>query len=569
MMSYKIDTYNINKYVSDRQTELNDEINKGKNLLLDAPTGSGKTYAIIEYSKSHPNKQIAFLMPTRSLVDNLKAQDETVPCGYGAEWLNDNKSKSFIISTWDSINHLTDIDILFIDEAHLLAGSSSYRDIVLILLKYERQKILISGTPEIIEWLPIHKKIVFKKYQTKRYVDVIQTTRDGEETIRNIIQNKDRDRNVLTLIRHNSKETLMKIYDTYKTAYGDKIAMFYSANYLPSVQSPELVDDLKKGIVQPIIEILLCTSIYDAGLSLKVSKPVNCYAIANKREPMPNAIDMVQLLARVRVGQGTMKLTLIGKYGNLSEIEETKLSTNPYNILKQFDYMYDCYSEYDMETYNYILEKYKIQVNEVKEQKSCYNSKVIASNCRNIYRAKNFHNFTIQYTQIAEMLKASNNSEWLDVITGDRYIKGKTPTKVYAIYDDFVDAITYNIHFRLFVDKIYDGNKLKNLVNAVQKHKTNDEFRAVMDDLLSGMKIQVKNTHKMNLDGYKLLIKAQQEMIKTVSTLFYSGRKWNDKSRKTILLKRLVNDDLANQYLKNYSVGVDDTFKLLEFKKVS
>ena len=111
--------YIIDEWVGEKQPEITNLINKGGNLLLVAPTGSGKTYTAIEYSKQHPNKQIAFLVPTRSLVDNLQEQNKDLPCGYGAEWLSYHKRERFIISTYDSIRLLENIDVLFIDEAHL------------------------------------------------------------------------------------------------------------------------------------------------------------------------------------------------------------------------------------------------------------------------------------------------------------------------------------------------------------------------------------------------------------------------------------------------------------------
>ena len=186
--------------------------------------------------------------------------------------------------------------------------------------------------------------------------------------------------------------------------------------------------------------------------------------------------------------------------------------------------------------------------------------------------AKNFNSFPEHYKKINEMLRYKNDAQWLDIITGNVPLTGKVPTRVVAIKNEFIDAIKYNIHFSLFVTtKEYDYKKLKNLVNAVKTYKNNAQFKAVIDDIINGMSIEVGDKYKIPLDGYRSLIKSQQEMIRAVSSLFYSGKLWNDKKRKTITLTKRDNDELTNQYLQNFIVGVDDTFKLIEqsFNKAS
>lgn len=563
--------YIIDEWVGEKQPEITNLINKGGNLLLVAPTGSGKTYTAIEYSKQHPNKQIAFLVPTRSLVDNLKDQNKDVPCGYGAEWLSYHKRESFIISTYDSIRLLENIDVLFIDEAHLQAGHCSFRDVIPLLLAYKSQKILISGTPEIIDLMPNYQRVDFKfKYQAPRFVDVIQTTKKSEETILSIINNIDN--KALTIIRHNDKKILQRIYDRYIDTYGNKIAMYYSSSNLSEIQGEQVTQDLKKGEIPNKIMLLLCTSIYDAGLSLKVSKHVNCYAVANEHEPMPNAIDMVQLLARVRTSEGTMKLTIIGEYGDMPRMEDNfQLPTHPRQLISLFDTIYDWYSHYNMEAYVGILYYYNIRVNEVQEFDSNINHTIKQSRISPLTLAKNFNNYPKHYNKIDEMLRLKNDAQWLDVITGNYHITGNAPNGIYDMRDNFIDAIKHNIHFSLFVTHKYDCKKLKNLVNAVKTYNKNAQFKAVIDNLIDGLNNQVCKEHKMSLDGYRTLIKSQREMIRKVSNLFYSGKKWDDKKRKTILLEKRDNDELTNQYLQNFIVGVDDTFKLIEqsFNKAS
>lgn len=50
--------YTIDKFIGEFQTEINSFINKNTNQqLLVAPTGTGKTFAVIKYADANPTKK--------------------------------------------------------------------------------------------------------------------------------------------------------------------------------------------------------------------------------------------------------------------------------------------------------------------------------------------------------------------------------------------------------------------------------------------------------------------------------------------------------------------------------
>jgi superfamily II DNA or RNA helicase len=84
--------YTIDKYIGEFQTSINSFINnKPKKQLIIAPTGTGKTTAILNYADCNPSKRLVLLCPFRFLVDNIEKDNSNIACGYGAEFLYKTK----------------------------------------------------------------------------------------------------------------------------------------------------------------------------------------------------------------------------------------------------------------------------------------------------------------------------------------------------------------------------------------------------------------------------------------------------------------------------------------------
>ena len=113
--------------------------------------GTGKTTAVISYADSNPDKKIVLLCPYQSLVDNILKDNPNIACGYGAEFLNNNKISRFIVTTYDSIEKIEDVDLYIVDEAHLIASHSSFREVIVLIMQTQTKVVFITATPEIVE----------------------------------------------------------------------------------------------------------------------------------------------------------------------------------------------------------------------------------------------------------------------------------------------------------------------------------------------------------------------------------------------------------------------------------
>ena len=156
--------YTIDKFIGEFQSEINSFINSNKQQqLLIAPTGTGKTTSIIKYADLNPYKKIVLLCPYQSLIDNIQKYNPSVVCGYGAEFISKYRTSNFMVTTYDSIEKIEDVDLYIVDEAHLLCSHSSFRDVIPLIFQTQTKVVFITATPEIIEDL-------FPKYNNKDYI---------------------------------------------------------------------------------------------------------------------------------------------------------------------------------------------------------------------------------------------------------------------------------------------------------------------------------------------------------------------------------------------------------------
>ena len=321
----------IDSFIGEYQSDISSFINTHTSRqLIVAPTGTGKTTAIINYADSNPQKKIVLLCPFRVLVDNIGKKNPDLNCGYGQEFLNKNKNTRFIITTYDSIEEIEGVDLFVVDEAHLISSHSSFRDVIPLILQTQTKVVYITATPEVIVDL-------FPKSNSQDYILNFKINRPKEEVkiyaqkynvykiITEIITNN-YDNEKTILIRVNSKDVIDSIIETFKPILKDKIACFYSdkENVLCQSQDKDKVNELKKGKILNL-DFILCTSVYDVGVSFEVDRDIECYAVSQDNRYMPHPIDMVQLIARVRQETGhKMNLTIIGNYQDY-EIDDSAL----------------------------------------------------------------------------------------------------------------------------------------------------------------------------------------------------------------------------------------------------
>lgn len=549
-------TYKFDRYLSDEhQSVLNKALNQDSdNLLIVAPTGAGKSTAIINYGKANVDKKIAFLMPTRALVDNLKLDNIDIPCGYGSDFIMCNKFKNFIISTYDSIRYLKDSDMVVMDEAHNLAAQSGFRDVLPSILDVKTKLVLLSGTPEIIDNLGFNTLKFQFKYSLRKEVKVLSTNYNAKTLAFNIINNFKSDNTKLLWIRINDKNIIDQLFDFFKNTRN--IAKYYSDNneVISCEQSSKTVDNLSKGIIDKDINILLTTSIYDAGLSLKVGKDVEGYSINNYNSAMPNPIDMMQLNARVRENSGfKLDLTIVGKFGDYT-IEDNPLPYGRINTKQLCSRMNNIYKEYsllDLHSYVGILEYYNIMVTEISDKE--YDNYVdidYISIIRPIQIIRNLHNFS-DYSMLVDKAKETNNSEQLKYVSGKRVFKDcKMTSEVKRMFHNVYDAFEYGIPLNEFIDNAYREKRINNLLYVCKNynHVRADLFSRAVDEILTPAIENVDNT-KISLNRFNDLLESQQSAIKAIVTLFYKKVRYD---RGSIVLKLKPIDKKLSRFIGNF-----------------
>lgn len=547
--------YTIDKFIGEFQSEINSFINSNKQQqLLIAPTGTGKTTSIIKYADANPYKKIVLLCPYQSLVDNIQKDNPNLTCGYGAEFLSYNKTSKFIVTTYDSIEKIEDVDLYIVDEAHLLCSHSSFRDVIPLIFQTQTKVVFITATPEIIEDL-------FPKYNNKDYILEFDINRPKKEvkifsgkynvrqTIKDIITNNQNPSKTV-LIRVNSKSVIDDIMQTFKPSLKEKIACIYSDedNVLFQGQDESKVKELKKGKISDL-DFILCTSIYDVGLSFEVDRDIQAYAISQDNRCMPNAIDMVQLLARVRENSGyNMDLTIIGNY---SDYELKNNTFENYNskaqLCNEMAHRYEQYSQLSFEYYIGILNHYKIDVTEI--QTLGFESYPIkmASRVSDTVIAKNFNSFPEEYAIICNNLEYVGKPHLIKLITGTERIEGaKNNANVQRVFNVLYNATKLGIDFNLFIREQFSVKKY-NLLEEVTQNYTLDK-RDVYSNLLRGVYSEDATFYFKDL-GFKELNKSKQKTISTLFNMAYKrGEFRGEKAEKTT--KKGV-DKVFIEYMNN------------------
>lgn len=547
--------YTIDKFIGEFQTRINSFINKNiLRQLLVAPTGTGKTTSIIKYADANPDKKIVLLCPTQSLVDNIQMDNPNLTCGYGAEFLSYNKTNNFIVTTYDSIEKIEDVDLYIVDEAHLTCSHSSFRDVIPMIFQTQTKVVFITATPEIIEDLfPKYNNkdyiLEFDIHRAKKEVKILTDKYNVKLTIKDIITNNMKPSKTI-LIRVNSKKVIDDIMQTFKPTQKDKIACIYSDedNVLYQNQDKEKIRELKKGKISDL-DFILCTSIYDVGLSFEVDRDVECFAVSQDTRCMPNAIDMVQLLARVRENSSyNMDLTIIGNYGDY-EIINSPFDNykSKIQLCNEMAHRYEQYSHLSFDAYIGILNYYKIDVTEIQTLGFESYPVKMASRVSDTVIAQNFNSFPEEYAIICGNLEYMGKSHLIKLITGTERIEGlKNNANVQRVYNILFEATKLEIDLNLFIGKKFSVKRY-DLLKEVTTNYTLDK-RDIYSNLIRGVYSKDATFNYKEL-GFNELNKSRQKSISTLFNMTYKRGEFRGVKAEKILKKGV--DKVFLEYVNN------------------
>ena len=527
-----------------------------KEKLLVAPTGSGKTYIIIQFAKDNPHLKLALLCPTQSLVKNIGEDYKDVSCGFGSEFLDRNRFSDFIVTTYDSIETLENMDYIFIDEGHQIASDGSYRKVIAKILESDFKKVFISATPEIIEdYIPKteESKLEFRMHRPQQEIKIFSGKYNIKGIISDIINNT-KGLNKTILIRLNNKEIIESVYDSFKPLFKDKIARIYSDedNVLYDNQNTDTINNLKMGKISNV-DVVLCTSIYDAGLSFKVDRDIQAYAVSQDTRKMPNPIDMVQFLARVRGNSGyKMDLTIIGNYGDYEMISmELPKYKSMQRLCNLMAHRYEEYREMYFGSYHYVLNRYNIDVTEITDLGFKTSKSIRSSRVSYMDIAQNFNSFSKEYSIVSSNLDNDEQRYQIELITGDKTLGGGSNARVQRVFNHFHYATKNEIPFKCFFNETYSVEVFDMLV------KLREDYKNDADDLFSNMVYNIINPNGSVLNykelGYKDLIQADAKVVRKVYNLFYKSHDF--RRAKVKLIEKKEGNKEVKKYLHDLTSG--------------
>lgn len=311
--------------------------------LIEAPTGNGKTTAVIRdlggYCEEH-TKTMLYLVPRTTLKEQLEYK-------YGA-------AKHITFKTYQNIgtkiknNNFTEhYDYIILDEAHMLLTASYYDFSCYKLVNYinaatESIIVGLTATPDPLHYL-IKKGLLNKKinpldvetYDNSHYLNKIYLVRNKANFVK--VQKKALESHYkLFNLTYNifSHEKFKKLFSGYKCATflakGNKFSFYFQK---------EKDDEVLKSIIEHEhmpVDAISTTSVLELGVSIQADSD---FLVSFKDSFMPHVIE--QFKSRIRFKDDKHKLDM------LFQIKNKRSAFEKYKSLhEKIEESSDMYKEY-------------------------------------------------------------------------------------------------------------------------------------------------------------------------------------------------------------------------------
>lgn len=300
-------------YVSDKIPQILEVINNNKTTLIEAPTGGGKTRAVVEIMKNYDDGETLNVLLTPAVIQNKQNAKSYKQFGIKSFTEYDTKITSNLLSaTYDKSNYLFEylkgknIKVnLFIDECHLMVQAINYRKTAIdgiIKLSQRADKIIymsatvknmehIFNADKIIKLEPIEQynnystsQIVYlneKNYLSQFIEDIKQFSKiEGRKTII-FLDDKKKIKEI--------KEMLVK--KDFKKREIDVI-------HAQEKTSPSYTEIIEKSELPKGVKIVLTTSVLEVGTNINTTN-LNVFYLCTQKDRLSfNSIE--QKVARIR-----------------------------------------------------------------------------------------------------------------------------------------------------------------------------------------------------------------------------------------------------------------------------
>lgn len=326
--------YTVDKYLSEANNMIKKELEECNHILLNANTGLGKTYAIVDFvTKNNTDDYVFFLVPTRALAEQVSKDYPIFRLFYD----NDTQlpPSKFIVSTYHKIYHLqraiereTEQRCLLgefppsymvvIDEVHEIMSkrkllSVKARNIELFLKNADRS-ILMSASTDYV-YKAYKDKNMFNKYVCVK-ARKIEHNADNLNIYRISSKSKQQGQVVINLIKSKlSKYDKVLFYEdniNNLNEYAKKLNELNIENVVINSKNKndEEVEIDYKGIIENshlLKKVVFTTSLVNAGINIKDD---NVCLIAKQNKNSFDVMKLEQFLARVRTSSNDLNVIL-------------------------------------------------------------------------------------------------------------------------------------------------------------------------------------------------------------------------------------------------------------------
>ena len=312
---------NIQKRVNESKTELKRLVNENKRLLIQAPTGSGKTYTFLKEIlparlTANPYERIAFVVPTKALAEEISGAYD-LPLVHG-EIKDDERLVAFhsrlFVTTLDSAPSMGLVDTLVIDEAHTLTRDfrQKAKQGVEDLMNMSERTIMLTATPSAL-WKHFGYTLVKIQQDQPKERNITVNALDEKTALRKVLAElvfkaSKQPAEKVTFIRMNSKTNLRNALDEAVSSglfQKDEIAYIDSNDENKGKVYESIVSN---SMVPPGIRLVAMTSLMDEGVNINNTNIADVHFIQDKIAGDLRDEQAVQFISRFRKWDGAPNL---------------------------------------------------------------------------------------------------------------------------------------------------------------------------------------------------------------------------------------------------------------------
>jgi hypothetical protein len=308
----------INEYLCDTDVsylQLKNHLWLIQKLILQSPTGSGKTYLILHrwandlaFFEKMGIKRIVYLCPTKSL-GQQQAHKHKIPFLSSLEKVNTSEiaQSKVIAATFDQVKKLpkdwTSTSLFVVDEFHTLTSEFDYRaetmHRLLSLIKSAKYVLGITATPNLslVKHLNYGLSIAeFEKKEKAQKINIkpILLKKGGAKDVLTDIE-KRRDKGKVTVIKFDDVDLLNSYKEKLMKTHGESaVTLISSKTDAMSLNNVHYQSLMKTGRVGEEAKIVLCTKSLEAGVNFEF--PAEIFYVF----PLSTS-SLLQMLTRPRI----------------------------------------------------------------------------------------------------------------------------------------------------------------------------------------------------------------------------------------------------------------------------